>query len=302
MHPPTIAAIIVTYQREPELARLLRSLEASSVQPHLIVVVDHGARVSTQALLAKFHLETHYVAVPENPGPGAGWKNGMEMALKRLPELTHFLILDDDVVLPVEAAERLLSASAHAAITCPMLLNSDENVWAFPEPAEPSLRVTIRKVQTPEQSVQVLGTEPRPFLWCTGACVLVRRDAVDAVGFHRTDFWMLGEDLEYSMRIVGFGGGLFLPDVFVHHLPPQATDSARANAANRRKFDSLLQNLAYLSFHHPYSAHLRSYLAGNAHRYFRTYGWNSTAFFNVIKALWRGALLAQPAGTGRKAS
>lgn len=302
MRPPLIAAIIVTFQREPELTRLLRSLEGSSLRPNLVVVVDHAARASTQDLLAKFHLETHYIAAPENPGPGAGWKNGMETALKRLPELTHFLILDDDVVLPVEAVQHLHSASASAAITCPMLLDSDEKIWAFPEPVDPPRRASIRKVHTPEDCIQLLGTEPLPFIWCTGACVMVRRDAVDAVGFHRTDFWILGEDLEYSMRLVGFGGGLFLPDLFVHHLPPPPKDARQAEAANRRKFDSLLQNLAYLSFHHPHSAHLKSYLPGNARRYFRTFGWNSDAFFTVSKAFWRGAILGRPSGTGRNPS
>ena len=299
MPPSIIAAVIVTYQRNLELGRLLTSLEASSVQPRLIIVVDHGACSSTRVLLARFDVDTHYVAAPENPGPGGGWKTGMESALRRLPEITHFLILDDDVVVPPDAVERLLSASANAAIICPMLLDSDEKVWAFPEPTEPALRAIIRKVKTPEECMQALGISPLPFLWCTGACVLVRRDAVDAVGYHRTDFWMLGEDLEYSMRLVGFGGGLYLPNLFVSHLPPVAEDSAQAEIDHRRKFNSLLQNLAYLSFHHPNSAHLKWYLAGNARRYFRTFGWNSTSFFNIAKAYGRGALFGQPSGSKR---
>lgn len=298
-----IAAVVVTYQREPELTRLLQSLEVSTLRPSQIIIVDHAAQTSTQRLIAKFDLNTHYIASPENPGPGAGWKRGMEMALVQQLATTHFLVLDDDVVLPPDALEKLEKATEQAAITCPMLLNSNENIWAFPEPKEPLLRKKIRQIHTADKSIATLGTSPIPFVWCTGACVLIRRDAVDAVGFHRTDFWMLGEDLEYSMRLAAFGGGLFLPDVFVPHLPPITTNSGQTEEANRRKFNALLQNLAYLSFHHPSSGHLRYYLAGNTRRYFRTFGWNFSSLQQTTACLWKGGILAKPAGattTSRK--
>ncbi len=294
--PTQIAAVVVTHRRDLELARLLQSLEASSLHPTLIVIVDHAASATTETVVEASTLDTVYISSPDNPGPGAGWKRGMQAALIRQPRTTHFLILDDDVILPSEAIEKLTLASARAAITCPMLLDSNEKIWAFPEPKNVALRKKIRQVHTEADSLEHLGTEPLPFVWCTGACLLVRRDAVDAAGFYRTDFWMLGEDLEYSMRLAAFGGGLFLPDVFVPHLPPVAADSTTATASNRKKFDSLLQNLAYLSFHHPSSDHLMSYLPGNARRYFRTFGWNPGSLARIVACLWKGAISAKPAG------
>ncbi|MEO7933614.1 MAG: glycosyltransferase family 2 protein [Chthoniobacterales bacterium] len=289
-----IAAVVVTFRRDPELVRLLQSLEASTRQPTLIVIVDNAASAATETVVAESSLNTFYMASPDNPGPGTGWKRGMQAALVRLPGTTHFLVLDDDVVLPVEAIEKLVQASAKAVITCPMLLDSNAKIWAFPEPKKVQLRKKIRQVQSASDSTQLLGKEPLPFVWCTGACLLVRRDAVDAAGFYRTDFWMLGEDLEYSMRLAAFGGGLFLPDVFVIHLPPIATEPAAAS--HRKKFDSLLQNLAYLSFHHPSSDHLMSYLPGNARRYFRTFGWNLASLTRIVVCLWKGAISGKPAG------
>ena len=295
-----IAAVVVTYRRELELVRLLQSIEASTVVPDLVLIIDHAAQTTTQAAVARIHLNTIYVASPENLGPGAGWKRGMETALEQQPETTHFLILDDDVVLPENAIAKLIAASVNAAITCPILLDSNEQIWGFPEPVDSVARRTIREVQTSAECMQRLGHLPLPFCWCTGACVLVRRDAVDAVGFYRTDFWMLGEDLEYSMRVAAYGGGLFLPDVFVPHLPPAASDEKAASAAHRRKFESLLQNLAYLAFHHPNSRHLKFYLPGNARRYFGTFGWNLVRAGRLAQCLWKGAIRARPAGVGRK--
>ena len=294
--PIYLAAVVVTYRREAELGRLLASLAASTHRPDLTVVVDNAASDSTREVVENVGIATVYVPLPENPGPGAGWKRGMETALERQPEVTHFLVLDDDVVLPEDAVERLLAASEAAAMVCPLLLNENREIWAFPEPKEKELRRKIREVKTPREAVASLGCEPLAFAWCTGACVLVRRDAVDAVGFHRTDFWMLGEDLEYSMRVAAYGGGLFLPDVGVPHLPPAASSVGQAEAANRRKFRSLLQNLAYLALHHPASGHLKSYLPGNVRRYFRTFGWNLRSLREVTVCLAKGIVLGKPAG------
>ena len=297
-----IAVVIVTFRRDPELIRLLESIESSIVCPKIVVVVDHAAQSSTEAAIAKFNLHTLYIASPENPGPGGGWSRGMRAALKAEPGTSHFLILDDDVILPVDAIERLADATEKAAISCPMLLDSEKKVWAFPEPSDKLLRRTIREVKSAEECMEKLGNRPLPFVWCTGACILVRRDAVESVGFHRTDFWMLGEDLEYSMRLSAFGGGLFLPDLFVEHLPPEAVNSKIAQESDRLKFGSLLQNLCYLSFHHPNSVHMKSYLPGNARRFFRTFGWNLGSVFRVAQCFWRGAVLGRPAGMGRNSS
>lgn len=291
-----VAAVVVTYRREAELARLLVSLKQSSRVPDFTVVVDNAALVSTRAAVESAEIATYYVACPENAGPGAGWKRGMETALECHPQVSHFLVLDDDVVLPPNAIERLLEASEKAAIICPLLLDDQDAVWAFPEPKEEALRQTIRRVKTLADATLELGRAPLPFLWCTGACILVRRAAVDAVGFHRTDFWMLGEDLEFSMRIAAQGGGVFLPDLGVPHLPPPPASDEQGEAANRRKFRSLLQNLAYLALHHPHSAHLKNYLPGNVRRYFRTFGWNWQALREVSACLTQGILLCRPAG------
>ena len=107
---------------------------------------------------------------------------------------------------------------------------------------------------------------------------------------------MLGEDLEYSMRVASTLGGVFTAAVTVPHQPP-APDPRTARAAHRRKFLALLQNLSYLSFHSPHRAHLRSYLAGNFKRYARTEGFAPGTLWDGWCAFYQGALWRQPAGT-----
>ncbi len=99
------------------------------------------------------------------------------------------------------------------------------------------------------------------------------------------------------MRAAAQGGGVFASDIAVPHLPPAPGDPRTAAVAHRGKFLALLQNLSYLAFHAPQSAHLRSYLPGNFRRYLRTEGWKPGNLRDAAAAFWLGAVRAQPAGT-----
>ena len=124
--------------------------------------------------------------------------------------------------------------------------------------------------------------------------MLYTRQAFETSGFFREDFWMLGEDLEFSMRVASLLGGVFTAAVAVAHLPPQPKTAA-IRTSHRLKFLALLQNLSYLAFHSPHRAHLRSYLAGNFKRYVRTEGWAPGTLWDGWCAFYEGALWKQPA-------
>jgi hypothetical protein len=187
-------------------------------------------------------------------------------------------------------------ATAPAAAAAPLLFDDKEHLWAFPEPRETALRAGIRRTVDTDECRRAFGGEPHAFCWATGACMLYARRAFETCGLFREDFWMLGEDLEFSMRVAAAAGGVFTADAQVPHLPPPP-DPETSRVAHRLKFLALLQNLSYLAFHSPHSAHLRSYLAGNFKRYVRTEGWSPGTVLDGCCAFYQGAVCRQPAGT-----
>jgi len=120
---------------------------------------------------------------------------------------------------------------------------------------------------------------------------------IDRAGLHRDDFWLLGEDLEYSMRVAAIGRAAFTTKISVPHLPPPAPHAEAARRGDYLKFCSLLQNLSYLSFHSPHSRHMKTYLPGNFRRFFRTHGMGLRQIRDAAACLWQGAFRAQPSGT-----
>lgn len=293
---PRVAALVATYRRDTELARLLGALQAAALPPTKVFVADNAASGETRDLCGRGGAE--WIPVPINRGPGPAWNAALEAALAD-PGFTHFLVLDDDVVPPPEALAVLVDTmeSAGACAVAPLLYDEKGMLWGFPEPCEVPLRAAIRKVTDTASASAALGGDPHPFCWATGACMLYRRDVFEKCGKFREDFWMLGEDLEFSMRAAAAGGGVFTARVAVPHLPPAPGDPRAAALAHRAKFLALLQNLSFLAFHSPHSAHLRSYLPGNFRRYLRTEGISPATLREVVATFWHGAVRGQPAGT-----
>ncbi len=297
-----VVVLVATYRRNREVARLLGALKAQTGPVAGMVVADNGADPECRAVVESAEWPTVYLSLPENEGCGAGLRAAEEAALTRFSQATHWWILDDDAVPPPETLEQLLAALDRAGgfgMAVPLLTDGQGKVWAFPEPVDRGARRVFRQTDAPAEVVRHLGPGPHAACWATGACQLVRVRAARDAGLHRTDFWMLGEDLDFSMRVASSSGLCFVTEVWVPHLPPEsAGDPVSAEAWARRKFRSLLQNLTYLAIHQWKEArHLWRYLPGNYRRYFRTYGWSWTRLKEAGTCFWRGAVRGWPAGT-----
>lgn len=286
-----IVAVVVTWRRERELDRLLDSLENSGRPPDGCLIVDHAGTVRPTARSFPVHIFSDLT----NPGPGAGWANGVRRAREHFGE-TDILFLDDDVVLPPAALGVLEREIGGAPAICPLLEDAGGKLWGFPEPADAGQRKQIRLSGTPAEALRRLGPGPHPFLWATGACLLVTGEAISSTGLHRPDFWMLGEDLEYSMRLARNGQAVFTCLASVPHLPPPPADAGRARKSDYLKFCSLLQNLSYLAFHSRHSAHMAGYLPGNFRRFFRSHGLRPATICDAWACFFQGALGGHPAG------
>ena len=291
-----VAAAIATYRRNRELVRLLDALAAGTARPSSVIVADNASWDSTRETCEKAGAKWLPRAV--NNGPGAAWNAAIAEALLD-PDVSHVLVLDDDVLPGPDALQTLLEVqqTTDCGAVAPLLFDDKNKLWGFPEPREPFLRNAIRRAQDPASCLALLGSTPLPFCWATGACMLYHRDAIEKCGAFREDFWMLGEDLEYSMRVAAAAGGVFTARVAIPHLPPPPEDPRAAAFSHRAKFLALLQNLSFLAFHSPHSAHLRSYLPGNFRRFLRTEGMSPGNMADGSHAFWHGAIRGRPAGT-----
>ncbi len=299
--PAFVALIVATYRRAPELRRLLASLEAEPT-PLAVLVVDNADDPATRAAVEEWAGgEGVYLAPGRNLGCGGGLAYGERAALERYgPKLTHLWMLDDDAIAHPGALPALLAALevTGAALACPMVLNAQGHLgWPPGLENRAALREIVRGGLTPERYREAYGPGVAPFSWATGVSLLATRERVEALGFHREDFWIRGEDLEFSLRYTARQPGVYVPGAIVSHLPPEpGQPTPQSRAAERAKHGAMVQNAAYIASRLPHGHRILRYLPGNAWRYLRT--WGPGAGVDLCRALWAGLIRGQPAGVG----
>ncbi len=293
-----VVAITATFRRIAELKRLIASLEASLVPLRALVVVDNGGDAETRSLVEASGLSTAYFNPGRNLGCGGGLAEGERAAMERFgAELTHLWILDDDAaVFPetlgslLDALERRKAEAAH-----PMVTDVVGNIGWQPGLLDKRKSKAIKTLQRPEEFIARHGADPIPFSWAQGIALLVTRRAVEQLGFHRGDYWVRGEDLEFSLRITARFRGIYVPTALAAHLPPPEVSTA-SREEEYAKHRAMLQNVAYTSLRLPHGRRIARTIPGNVLRFFKIWGWTPRVFTGALTALWDGAIRGLPAG------
>jgi GT2 family glycosyltransferase len=295
-----VVAVTATCRRPRELARLLASLAGVAE----IVVCDNSACAEVRAVVAAAPLRAHYLAPGENLGCGGGLRLAEEHAWKLAGDtLTHLLVLDDDAVLSPETLPGLAAAleREQASAAYPLVLAPDGRTgWLPGLENRAAHRLGKTPLEAAEYRARLAALAPQapawhpPFVWAQGICLLVARAAIERTGFHRDDFWVRGEDLDFSLRLTARGRGIFVPEVTVQHRPPASASPAHA-AAEYLRHAAMLQNIAFLALTQPHGRRVRHSLPGASLRFVGM--WGPRALPDLWRALRRGSR-GEPAGRG----
>jgi GT2 family glycosyltransferase len=284
--------VIATFGRPREIERLFASL----AWVDSVFVCDNSGRSDIRQIVERSAVSAHYLAPGRNLGCGGGLRAAEERAWAVVgDQLTHLLVLDDDAVLEPDTLPILLDAMAreNAVASYPLVTSAAGMVGWTPGLRDRRLHRLGKETLTPAEYRGRFGAKVADFDWSQGICLLARRYAVEKVGFHRSDFWVRGEDLDFSLRLTAIGRGIFVPDAVAQHVPPQSAGGS--HAAEYLRHAAMVQNIAFLVTQ-PHGRRLRGSLLGAAGRFLRL--WGAKALPDLVRAFWRGAARAQPAGTG----
>jgi len=285
---PRVIALVATRFRADLLRRLLHSLAGQTIRPLAAVVCDNGPDAATMETARQSSLPCELLSPGKNLGFGGGLASAGRHALEKFPELTHFLLVDDDAFLAPQDLEKLLaSAQEHSAgSVAPFLIDAAGNLQEVPEPVSWLLARAFRAAGQDLQKARSLAPTGFPMAWCIGPCLLVNRGTWLRAGPPRSDMLAFGDDVEFSLRLSAASPAWAEPSVAVVHAPPHTTSnlSPSTDATHYRKFSILLQNLAFICVVSPRPRHLLLYLPGNAKRFLRTFGFSLR---NVVEVAHR---------------
>ena len=293
---PFVVAVTATFRRPAEIAALLASLATIPRYLGGVVLVDNSGDPATEAAAEKSPLSVEYFYPGGNLGCGGGLNAGEKRALERFGDrLTHVWILDDDCVVGPESLEILLQEieRAGAEAAHPMSVDAQGLLSWAPGLLDPVRARAVRHALPPGDYLARFGDASTPFSWSQGIALLITRRVLDELGFHRTDYWVRGEDLELTLRITHRWAGIYVPKARVEHLPPAG--SARPEVEYVRHA-AMLQNIAYTSLRLRHGWRVAWTLPSNWLRFWRSSRFSAAALGEICRTIYYGALLGWPAG------
>lgn len=221
------AIVIVAYNSERDITKLLESLPAAGVGlTTRTIVVDNGSSDATIDLV-RSHAGVTCVAT----GANLGYAGGINVGRRQAGEYSALLVLNPDVILGPGAIREMVSAlhDPTVGIVAPRLLNR-QGEW-FP---------SLRRFPTLARAVgdgllgRRLGRRPaglsetiwqresyelqHPVDWATGAALLVSAACDRAVGPWDEQFFLYSEETDYAVRARNAGFRMeYVPTARVFH-------------------------------------------------------------------------------------
>jgi N-acetylglucosaminyl-diphospho-decaprenol L-rhamnosyltransferase len=222
---PVLSAAIVVYRTPPELAAAIASLRSQTEPPKEIVVIDNGAGDGFPLPVLP---DLEGVRV-ERPGTNIGFGAGCNRAVKSAAS-EHVLVMNADVVLSAEALVAManrMRADPSIGVVGPRIFSGgrlQHSARAFPTMWTGLFgrRSALTRILT---LTQHYPAELRPTYgsggvvdWVSGACMLVHREAFEAVGGFDEGYWMYWEDGDLCVRLAKAGWSVYYePGAVVHH-------------------------------------------------------------------------------------
>ncbi len=235
-----IGIVVVSYNTAELLRRCLRSL-AGTQTPHEIVVVDNASRDGSAALVAAEFPQVRLLALTRNLGYAGGTNAGLAQVGA---DCGAILILNPDTEAAPGAVDRLaafLAQHPRVGVVGPRLLNPDGTLQraAFRFPTVISAAIDLfppgevlpgRLYDSAWHGRYAAELRDEPFAvdYPLGACMLVRREVIDAVGPMDEGYFMYSEEVDWCRRIVSAGWAIWqVPAAQVTHVGGAATSQTR---------------------------------------------------------------------------
>lgn len=223
-----ISIIIVNWNTKELLRDCLHSVY-KTVQgiAYETIVVDNASEDGSVAMLRREFPAAHLIENKVNRGFGAANNQALSIMKGR-----YALLLNTDTLLTENAVSLLFSfmeGRPDTAMACGQLLNTDgsrqNSIAAFPSLLTLMTNISLLEYIWPRRypSKRYTYAEPVEIDSGIGACLLVRKQAIDEVGMLDERYFFFFEETDWAYRMKAAGWKIFhVPQAFIYHLQGQS--------------------------------------------------------------------------------
>ena len=212
-----IAAVVVTYNRLALLKECVQSLRIQTHKLDEIFIINNS---STDGTLEWLNSQKDLTVITqENSGSAGGQYTGIKTAYEK--GYDWIWCLDTDVIPETNSLQAFLESEVSSNISVGFLSSlifySDGNLC----------NVNIPYLQTEKRIVEsfVLG-DYIEIISASFGSVLFRRNTIDKIGFPDRRYFIWGDDVDYTFRMIeeGFTGYLLIKSRATHYAPSNEID------------------------------------------------------------------------------
>ena len=189
-----------------------------------VFVIDNASHDGSPEMVRAEFPNAHLVANSENLGFGRANNQAL-----RLCSGHYVLLINPDTVIPQDAIRRMIAfmeRHPRAGLVGPELLNRNGRLlvnWVRWSPRHVAEFLIEELVSLRRNRTRILFRQPHRVRILTGACWLVRHEAMAGIGFYDEDFFMYVEEPDVCARMRDAGWEIWLlRDIQVTHYKKQS--------------------------------------------------------------------------------
>ncbi|CAM3460491.1 glycosyltransferase family 2 protein [Marinicrinis lubricantis] len=235
---PSVCAVIVTFNRAELLIECIESLVNQSYPLDTIMIIDNASSIDTPHLMIKYRYITaypdiesniiwsteteyqgiriSYTRLPENTGGAGGFHEGMRRAGD--DSFDWVWLMDDDVIPDSDCLEKLLKSNLclqqDVGVLMPARTTMNGELAAYEKvslnysnPVKPYSSESVMGLYRTVDELPESGLEIKTVAF---EGPLIRKKIIDEIGLPEKDFFIIGDDTDYSIRISKAGYKLFI--------------------------------------------------------------------------------------------
>lgn len=221
----SVGAVVVNHNAGASLSACVTSLKDSGVDA--LVVVDNDSSDTSLELLELAYPDVEIIKTRRNLGYGTAVNIG-----RRILDVDNLFVCNPDLVIDIDAPRTLANFLDHepkVGVVGPKIFETNGEIYpsarAFPSVID-ALGHGLLAMFWPHNPFSrryklaaVNANEAKLVDWVSGACLMVRAVAFDAVGGFDESYFMYVEDLDLCWRLARQGWtAAYVPSASVEHL------------------------------------------------------------------------------------
>lgn len=205
-----VSAVVVTYNRLAFLKECIAALLQQTEKVAHIIVVDNHSAQETQDYLTSLGTKIDYLRLEQNIGGAGGFYSGIKYFAKKTQD-DFVWVMDDDTIPAPDALKQLVAAAKIVPevgflASNPKWIDGSPAVMNVPMVAHPNWTNRLDAQQ------QLIAIKQASFV-----SIMINRSAVLKVGLPIQQFFIWGDDTEYTERIKRQFEAYLVPNSIVVH-------------------------------------------------------------------------------------